>query len=874
MKTTLLFIFNFLFMVAIFAEPVSILTAKKAAQKQYAMMAEKASLPLYDLSGFSLKLTYTNSSFGLLSGSKEEQNLFYVFNVNENDGFVIVSADDNALPVIGYALKGNYNGENLPPALQGLLERRAEEITELMHKPSIAVIEVKNEWTLLLGQNLSRNFKSFTAVNPLMSTTWNQAPYYNDLCPYDYNYNELTVTGCPATAMAQIMKYWNYPTNGTSYHSYNSESYGTLSANFGATTYDWNNMPNSLSGSNNAIAQLMFHCGVAVEMQYGVAATGGSGGYVIEAQSPIQHCCEYAFKTYFGYKSTLQGLFREDYNDATWIQMLKADLDAGRPIQYAGFGQGGGHTWVCDGYDNSNFFHMNWGWGGVYDGYYSLNDLSPGTGGAGGGSGSFNSGQQALIGIEPVSGGGGGGGGTQFDLRAYSNMYVDPYPINFAYAFDVSIDIGNFDDSNFTGGLAAALFNEQGEFVDIIEELTGISLQTGYYDTYTFHTDGMLATPGTYYIGIYYKSGTGDWAIIGAGDYANYASVDIVGPANDMQMYSDINLNPVGIVSNQAFQITFDIANYSNQAFSGLVSADLYDSDGNYLAELASTTLELSAGYYMGDIQFNCPGVDVPAGSYILAIWDQPNGQDWILVGSDDYSNPITIQIAAPQLPADVYENNDEIENAYLLPLNIPGTQVVINTEGSTIHTGNDMDYYRLDLPTGFQYKITPRAHDSYNSGNGITYTDDVLWAFGAGGNWTEVYDDVLDGFFVMEGGQTVYFFVSNYYQGQTGTYLLEITIEKGIFGVDEIKDPGLVTLYPNPASDKVILSSTNWSALTSPLNIDIVDMTGRSVYSEGPLNPDTGKLDIELPDLKKGVYYLRLTGQKGFIDKKLVIIK
>ena len=151
-----------------------------------------------------------------------------------------------------------------------------------------------------------------------------------------------------------------------------------------------------------------------------------------------------------------------------------------------------------------------------------LERFSPGTGGAGGGSGSFNSGQQALIGIEPGNGGG-GGGGTQFDLRAYSPMYVDPLPIDFAYDFDVSIDIGNFDESNFSGSLAAALFNEQGDFVDFIEELSGITLPTLNYDSFTFHTDGMIATPGNYYIGIYYKTGTGDWAIIGPGEYGNYA---------------------------------------------------------------------------------------------------------------------------------------------------------------------------------------------------------------------------------------------------------------------------------------------------------------------------------------------------------------
>ncbi len=873
MKTIVLSIFALIISVSLLAGPVSLFTAKQAALKHYTEMSQKTLNKLPGQLEINLSLIYTADGFGIEYSTEKDVDLFYVFNVNQNDGFVILSADDRAKPVIGYSLNGSWTGQNLPDGLQGLLQRRAEELTAILSSQTVSSPEVTAAWHVLLNEKTPMNFKSFTAVDPLMSTTWDQAPDYNELCPFDYNYNELTVTGCPATAMAQIMKYWNYPENGVGYHSYNTESYGTLSANFEATTYNWSGMPNAINGSNNAIATLMFHCGVSVEMQYGVAATGGSGGYVIEAQSPITHCCEYAFKTYSGYKNTLQGLFRDDYNDATWIQMLKTELDNSRPIQYAGFGQGGGHTWVCDGYDNNNFFHMNWGWGGVYDGNYSLNDLSPGTGGAGGGSGSFNSGQQALIGIEPGSGGGGGGGGTQFDLRAYSPMYVNPLPIDFTYEFDVTIDIGNFEETTFSGSLAAALFNEQGDFVDFIQELSGVSLLSGYYNTYIFHTDGLLATPGTYYIGIYYKTGSSDWAMIGAGDYTNYASVEIVGPPNDMQIYSSIELNPINIVRNEPFQIMFDIANYGIQNFNGLVTADLYDSEGGYVGEIASTSLILISGHYTF-IAFAIPDIDVPAGSYILAIWDQPSGGDWAIVGSDDYSNPITIQIAEPQLTGDAYETNDVLEQAYQLPLNIPGNLVVINTTGSTVHTGNDMDYYKINLPAGNQFRITPRAHDSYNNGNGNTYTDDVLWAIGNGTEWSEVYDDVSDGYFQFEGGQTAYFVVSNYYQGQTGTYLLDITVEKGPFGINEVADDNLVTLSPNPSSGSLTLSSANWDQLGSSLDMEVLDLAGRSVIARNGLIPAGANLNLEVQDLKEGVYYLRLSGQNGFIDKKLVIIK
>ena len=148
----------------------------------------------------------------------------------------------------------------------------------------------------------------------------------------------------------------------------------TLSANFGGTYYNWNAMPTYVNNPNEAVAELMYHCGVAVEMGYGPTV---SGSYVIEDITPsIEQTCENAYKTYFGYNpDTLEGIIRsytdqngnlvENYSDSEWINLMKDELNNSRPIQYAGFGGGGGHTWVCDGYDSNDFFHMNWGWGGA-----------------------------------------------------------------------------------------------------------------------------------------------------------------------------------------------------------------------------------------------------------------------------------------------------------------------------------------------------------------------------------------------------------------------------------------------------------------------------------------------------------------------------
>ena len=434
--------------------------------------------------------------------------LYYIFNADDDNGFVIVSGDDNASPILGYSTVNGFSDENLPPAFKKLLEKYKKEITDIVTNNLVAGDVISEKWEKLInGESISNNKNS--EVGPLLSTTWNQNPYYNDLCPYDYSYNELTVAGCPATAMGQIMKYWSYPETGTGFHSYNHSTYGTLSANFASATYNWSAMPNDVSTTNMEVATLMFHCGVAVDMTYGVAATGGSGGYVIEAASPVQHCVEYALKTYFGYQSSMQGLIRDQYSDSDWISIMKSDLDAGHPIQYAGFGQGG-HTFVCDGYDSYNNFHMNWGWGGYYDGFFNLDALNPGTGGTGAGAGTYNLGQQALIGIVPPS----GGGGTDYDLTLYDYVQTTANPISYGQGFSVYTDIANWGEGAFYGDFCAAIFDENMSFVENIEVLSGYSLEGGQHFTggLTFTTAGMLTVlPGSYYIGIFYQPSGGSW---------------------------------------------------------------------------------------------------------------------------------------------------------------------------------------------------------------------------------------------------------------------------------------------------------------------------------------------------------------------------
>ena len=328
---------------------------------------------------------------------------FYIFNNEDGKGFVIIAADDCVTPILGYSYDNNFAAENLPPNLKGWLDGYAEQIQAAVEMKLTATEEIRTEWECL-QQSKNLPIKSETAVSPLITTFWDQSYPYNKYCPYNSLTGEYTATGCVATAMAQIMRYWNFPVHGYGSHSYNDWFYGQISANFGNTNYQWSSMPSRLYSNSsqtqiNAVAILMFHCGVSVEMNYGIDGSDASiiyNGY----NGYNNYCAENAFKNYFGYSSSLHGRKKNDHSESEWIYQLKTELDNYRPILYGGQGSGG-HAFVCDGYNYYNYFHFNWGWSGQGQGtnndtYYYINNLNPL-------SHNFSNSQVAIMGIQPKS---------------------------------------------------------------------------------------------------------------------------------------------------------------------------------------------------------------------------------------------------------------------------------------------------------------------------------------------------------------------------------------------------------------------------------------------------------------------------------------
>ncbi|MDD5569610.1 MAG: thiol protease/hemagglutinin PrtT [Bacteroidales bacterium] len=289
---------------------------------------------------------------------------FYVFNFR-GGGFVIVSADDAVIPVLAHSSEGKFEQKINNPAVKSWFDNYCEEIKFIIDN-NISNSQTKEEWEKIIALSFKKNTED---IQPLLTTKWNQNIYYNEMCPVDSagpGYH--TFAGCLATAMAQILKYHSYPEKGTGSHKYFLGVNDSVYADFGNTFYNWTSMPDSIISSNSAVATLIYHCGVSVDMNY-----GATGSFSFITTVP------YALKNYFNYSNSVEVKAKYDFpNDYAWKNEIINELNSNRPVLYNGTGGSGGHAFVCDGYRSSDDkFHFNWGWSGDYNGYYAIGNLNP-----------------------------------------------------------------------------------------------------------------------------------------------------------------------------------------------------------------------------------------------------------------------------------------------------------------------------------------------------------------------------------------------------------------------------------------------------------------------------------------------------------------
>ncbi len=279
---------------------------------------------------------------------------FYVYNIGNKEGFIIVSGDNRTKPILGYSDEGEFISYNMPKYIQKFLNN---------YKVQIKTIMQNNGSVSDFNQINDSVMSSKNAVEPLIKTKWGQDNPYNSKIPDNY------VTGCIATSMAQIMNFHKWPKQG-----YFSRTYmnGKYSANFCEAKYDWDNMLNEYDEnadtstlSSKAVAILMYHCGVSVGMKYGNISTASDGSVPD------------ALKNYFGYDRNVTYISHYNKTDSYWKNTIISELDAGRPVILGGYNSGiEGHSYIGDGYDQNKLIHINWGWDGFNDGYFEISSLA------------------------------------------------------------------------------------------------------------------------------------------------------------------------------------------------------------------------------------------------------------------------------------------------------------------------------------------------------------------------------------------------------------------------------------------------------------------------------------------------------------------
>ncbi len=509
----------------------------------------------------------------------------YMFETGSS-GFVLVSADDMAAPMLGYSNTQRFDVDNIPDGLKYWLDTYAKEV------------EWAKEQGLQPVQSVSRADDK-APIAPLITTKWNQDAPYNDLCPTIQN--KRCVTGCVATAMAQVLNYYKYPTKGKGFVKYqidvttdqddNVISGTDWSFDFANTTFDWANMLDTYDSAataaqRKAVATLMSACGVSVHADYSATMSGAFSNYV--PQALINN---------FGYSKSAYYTSRDFYNLNDWETFVYDQLRANGPLLYDGLSSADGHAFVCDGYDGDGYFHFNWGWGGLSDGYFRLNALDPGAQGIGGSSSGFNFSQGLVCDLRASEGG----------EQGYSIVLLNPFEISEGTAKSGSkITWGNALVNNsatsFSGYVSLAFEPLNGGATlyggpNTISRLSAVfpDGSMNYFENFT--TAIPMLADGDYKIYPVWSKDSKVWhevlrPVYGATYYTGKVkggNMTIVAEAKSLPELSDVEISPLYV--DQAFRIQANARNNGTTEYYGNVMACLFSSDGK--TEIFKSTASL-----------------------------------------------------------------------------------------------------------------------------------------------------------------------------------------------------------------------------------------------------------------------------------------
>lgn len=794
------------------------------------------------------------NSLNLIYTGKSENNktvntpVFYVYNVGDNNGFVIISGDDRAKTILGYSDNGSFDYKTAPDNFKSWLNFYKHELEILSVTPESASAHQISDESIIAQKSKS----STNAVAPLLGNIkYNQDSPYNDLCPLLPPANTVrAATGCVATAMSQVMKYHQWPVTGVGSNSYTTETlHIPLSQDFSTTNYDWANMLDTYNASStqaqkNAVATLIYHCGVAADMDYN--AESGTSDYGM-AKALINN---------FSYDPDLQLVFRNYYTRAEWVTILKTELDATRPILYGGSSSSGGHQFVCDGYDANEMFHFNWGWGGSSNGYFEITALAPGTVGIGGGNGSgYNSNQSILIGVQKSDG-----------ISAPTHVLHTNKPFTTSVAstgsrtgtFDVTIyQFFNIGVNAFAGEVGFALYSGSTLVKVINQENMSLGIKDGFSNTsFSDISIPSEVTDGTYKMYMVYKAtAETNWHIVrGLIGTANYVNTTVT--STDVQFAA-----PTATLPNLTMNSLSKTGNlYQNKT--GKFNINITNTGGEYNSKLVvnlTSTSPASAPSYVFTAKASTTATqDVITNAANIAANETVNL---------NYSGKITVAPGDYTLSV-LYDSDNDPSTANNVVL---GTPVVVTVLAEPTASPVLSLTQTISFPNNMSVPKT-NATLTAHINNSVGYFDNKLIAFiypsGGGSSLTSLGYQAA----IIDAGETITVTFSGNINLAAGDYKIDVNYMSGSDWVsltpDEnnyisftLADPvptntekinlEYLHAYPNPAIDRVSFNTEN--IINS---VKILDLSGREIIVLNPMKK--GEITIPIENLGKGVYILQ----------------
>ena len=655
-----------------------------------------------------------------------DKTAYYVFNATQG-GYVIVAGDDRAPAVLGYSDNGTFDTNDVPEALQYLLEGYAAQIEALD-----------------LGLKAAPLLTERGIIRPLVSAVWSQNNPYNILLPYVNGSH--AVAGCVATAMAQVMHYWKWPARPSkAIPAYTSSDLQIYMPELPVIDFNWNAMQNTYQTNDTsstaalAAARLTLYCAQSMEMNFKANSSGAT-----TTRMPL------AMSNYFGYKASAHTICRDNFTSQGWADALYTEIAAGRPVVYSGSKKSGGHAFICDGYDGNGRFHINWGWNGQSNGYFLLNVLNPDQQGTGSASGTYGYiyDQAAVIGIEP------GTGNPDGVVLTASEVTLDNYVstrsgTNYNFSITVSGEFHNYTSQTFAVNFGWGLYQGT-NLVKVLSNSYNSALKPGSYLTHDSRVMGFGAgiTSGTYRIvPIYSEYSANNWhPCIGAD--MNYIEVTINGNTCTFKGYGtaatpDYTVNDINFYGTKNHGRPVDInVNLTNNGDSR--NQKLYMFVNNAFTAASYVSLEKGE---TGDIPFRY--LPTAAGTYTFTFSWKDDGSDPIATRNLTINQMPTANLSGTITITNVTDNTNKIINDNKVSVKLTITNNGTSTYGEEISV-----------------KLFKNTHDGY--GTSVQGKNQVLvLAPGATTTMEFNLDNVVDGW---------KYFVGSYYYSNGQQQTLKIS--------------------------------------------------------------------------------------------------